>query len=315
MTGADRIRLGRSEVEVGPMGVGAWAWGDRMTWGYGVDYGKNDVREAFEASLAAGLRFFDTAEIYGVGRSEKLLGEFARGSRDRLLVATKFFPLPWRLFKGDLIRALRGSLQRLGLPQVDLYQIHWPFPPRPVGFWAAALAEAVRLGLSRAVGVSNCDVAQTREAHWVLASMGVPLASNQIEFSLLGRTPERNGLLDVCRDLGVTIIAYSPLAMGLLTGKFTSSHPPPPMRRRAILRASLDRLPALIAAEREIGQAHGGKTPGQVALNWVISKGAVPIPGAKTAAQARENAGAIGWTLSPEEARHLERLADTVVGR
>ena len=213
------------------------------------------------------------------------------------------------------MRALRGSLRRLGLPRVDLYQIHWPFPPLPVRVWAEALAEAVQLGLTAAVGVSNYNRSETRDTHQVLAERGLPLASNQIELSLLERNPERSGLMETCRELGVNVIAYSPLAMGLLTGKYTAAHRPPPMRRRAFARVDMARLPTLIAALREAGQAHGGKTPGQVALNWVMAKGAMPIPGAKTSAQAVENAGALGWTLTPEEVHDLERIADSVVGR
>lgn len=308
------VQLGSSPIQVSALGVGAWAWGDRVTWGYGRGYGKADVREAFEASLDAGLTLFDTAEIYGMGSSERLLGEFVKERPDGAVVATKFFPFPWRLRRGDLTRALRASLRRLGLPRVDLYQIHWPFPPMPIRMWSAALAEALSLGLTRAVGVSNYDRRQAQECHRVLTSQGHPLASNQIEFSLLERAPQRSGLLETCQDLGVAVIAYSPLAKGLLTGKYSPSHPPPPIRRRAFNRGDLERLPALIAAEREIGQAYGGKTPGQVALNWVMARGALPIPGAKTAAQARENAGALGWRLTPEEARELERLADKVVG-
>ena len=302
-------------VEWPAMGVGAWSWGDSLTWGYGRGYGKGDVRAAFDASRAAGLSFFDTAEIYGMGRSERLLGEFLGGGTNGVIVATKFFPFPWRLRRGDLQRALRGSLRRLGLPRVDLYQIHFPFPPVPVRVWAEALAEAVHLGLTSAAGVSNYDRSETRETHRVLAERGLPLASNQIEFSLLERSPERTGLLEACQELGVKVIAYSPLAMGLLTGKFTSSHRPPPMRRRSFVRVDLARLPVLVSALREAGLAHGGRTPGQVALNWVMAKGAMPIPGAKNAAQARENAGALGWSLTPEETHDLERIADTVVGR
>ena len=311
----DRSTIPSAGIDWPAMGVGVWSWGDRLTWGYGNEYGKEDVHAAFEASLAAGLSFFDTAEIYGFGRSESLLGEFLREHRNGVFVASKFFPFPWRLRPGNLIRALRSSLLRLGLPRVDLYQIHWPFPPVPTRVWAEALADAVGLGLTRAVGVSNYGPALTRQTCQFLADRGIPLASNQIEFSLLDRTPESTGLLDTCRELGVKVIAYSPLAMGLLTGKYSSAHRPPPTRLRSFRRVDLDRLPALVAALREVGQAYGSKTAGQVALNWVIAKGAVPITGAKNAVQATENAGAVGWSLSSEESRHLEQIAATVVRR
>ena len=308
------MQLGSSPIRVPALGVGAWAWGDRVTWGYGRRYGKADVRAAFHASLDAGLTLIDSAEIYGMGRSERLLGEFLRERPDGAVVATKFFPYPWRLRRGELDRALRASLRRLGLPRVDLYQIHWPFPPIPVRAWAEALADALSLGLTRTAGVSTFDPHQTREAHGVLLARGHSLTSNQIEYSLLEREPERNGLLRACQDLGVTVIAYSPLAMGLLTGKFSPSHPPPVIRRRAFGRVDLERLNRLIAALREVGQAYGRKTPGQVALNWVIAKGTLPIPGAKNADQARENAGALGWRMSPDEMRHLELVADQTMG-
>ena len=311
----EHLRLGTTPIEVSSLGVGAWAWGDSLTWGYGRGYGRDDVEAAFRASLEAGIDFVDTAEIYGMGESERLLGEFLRTTRKDAVVATKFFPFPWRLRQGDLIRALRGSLRRLGLSRVDLYQIHWPFPPLPARVWAEALATSVDLGLTRAVGVSNYNGRQMEETHRILARRGIPLASNQVEFSLLERTPERNGLLDRCRSLQVRVIAYSPLAMGLLTGKYTPHHPLPLARRRAFPWIDLHRLAGLIDALREVGQGYAGKTPGQVALNWVMAKGALPIPGAKNAAQARENAGALGWRLTADESQHLEKIADEVVGR
>src|SRR3990172_2611126 len=269
------ISLGPTDVRISPMGVGAWAWGDRFYWGYGRTYTEDDVRGAFEASVAAGINFFDTAEVYGFGQSERLLSRAGQGAEQQIVVASKFMPLPWRLRRGSLLRALRGSLRRLGTSQVDLYQMHWPFPPVPIERWMEGLADAVEGGLTRAVGVSNYNVEQTRRAHAALARRGVPLASNQVEYSLLQREPEGSGLLETCRELGVTLIAYSPLAQGLLTGKYTPEHPPPGMRARRG-RRRLAKLEPLIARLREIGEAHG-KTPAQVALNWIICKGAVPI--------------------------------------
>lgn len=305
-----RVGLGQSGVRIPPMGVGTWAWGDRLMWGYGRGYGEADLRGAFEAALRMGVPFFDTAEIYGRGRSERLLGAFmaeaAGDGRNAVVVATKFLPFPWRLRRASLLRALTASLTRLGLRRVDLYQIHWPFPPVPIETWMDALAEAVESGLARAVGVSNYTAAQMRRAYEALARRGVALASNQVEYSLLHRRPERNGVLQACRELGVTLIAYSPLAMGLLSGKYTPAHPPPGLRGRRFGPAYLKRLQRLTGLLREIGEAHGGKTAAQVALNWVIGRGAVPIPGAKSARQVEDNAGALGWQLTAEEMEALE---------
>ncbi len=308
MPQGDRVALGRTGLRVSSLGLGTWQWGDTMFWGYGKGYAEGEIRAAFETSLAAGITLFDTAEIYGRGRSEQFLGRFIAGRRAGLVIATKFMPLPWRLGKGQLLAALRKSLERLGLAQVDLYQIHWPFPPRPVEFWADALADAVQAGLVRAVGVSNYSADQMRRAYDVLAKRGVPLASNQVEYSLLHRAPERNGVLDACRELGVTLIAYSPLAQGLLTGKYGPDNPPPGLRGRRYRGERLARIQPLIGRLREIGAGHGGKSPGQVALNWLICRGAIPIPGAKNARQAQENAGALGWRLTAEEVAELESL-------
>jgi aryl-alcohol dehydrogenase-like predicted oxidoreductase len=292
--------LGKTDVIVPQMGVGAWAWGDRMIWGYGRDYAEADVREAFDASLEAGINFFDTAEIYGQGRSEKLLGAFIPQTKQPVIVATKFMPFPWRLRKKDLHNALQRSLERLGLERVDLYQIHFPMPIVPLERWAEALADVVEAGLVRAVGVSNYSEQQMRRTYSVLAKRGIPLASNQVDYSLMNRKVERNGLLKACRELNITLIAYSPLAQGMLTGKYSPERPPTGVRGRRYNRAFLERSEPLIRQLREIGQAHDGKSPSQVALNWCICKGTLPIPGAKNANQALDNAGALGWQLTEE---------------
>ena len=309
----ERVRLGQTDIEVSALGVGTWQWGDRRYWGYGREYGEAEVEAAFRASTDAGVNFFDTAELYSFGGSERLLSRFVRGAGDGVCVATKFMPYPWRWTRHSLINALRGSLERLGLDRVGLYQVHMPFPPRAAETWAATLADAVEAGLTEAVGVSNYRAGQMRQAHEVLAHRGVPLASNQIALSLLDRKAEREGVLDACRELGVTPIAYSPLAQGMLTGKYSSEKQLPGIRRvsAAVRRAHpksgrARHFETLIGTMREIGEKHGGKMPAQVALNWVICKGALPIPGAKNAEQARSNGGALGWRLTDEEVTLLD---------
>jgi aryl-alcohol dehydrogenase-like predicted oxidoreductase len=291
------------------LGIGTWAWGDSWYWGYNKGYSESDVYAAFQASLESGITFFDTAESYGMGQSERLLGQFMRRTETPITIATKFAPFPWRLRGADLLRALRKSLQRLGVEQIDLYQIHFPYSPRPTTTWVKGLADAVEAGLVRRVGVSNFSPGQMRRAFETLAERRVLLASNQVEYNLLNRGVERNGLLDLCRELGIMLIAYSPLAQGMLSGRYTPQNPPSGLMRRYRHPGRLVKAQPLIGLLREIGTAHGGKTPAQVAINWVICKGALPIPGAKNADQVRHNAGAIGWRLAPDEVAALDQAS------
>ena len=178
------------------------------------------------------------------------------------------------------------------------------------------MAEAVQQGLIRAVGVSNYSVEQTRRAHAALAKRGIPLASNQVEYSLLQRKPETSGLTKVCGELGVTIIAYSPIAKGLLSGKYTPDNLPPGLRSRMTNKPYLAKIQPLIGLLKDIGQGQGiansAKTPVQVALNWLICKGAVPIPGAKNLRQAQDNFGALGWRLSESEVQALDKASESL---
>ncbi|MBN1310889.1 MAG: aldo/keto reductase [Anaerolineae bacterium] len=301
------VSLGASDVRVSPLGIGAWAWGARSFWG---DYSVPDLQAAFDTSLGGGVNFLDTAEIYGSGRSETLIGTFLQATDKKPFVATKFFPLPWRLTKGSFKKALQGSLKRLGLQKIDLYQIHWPSPPMPIDVWVSALGDVIEAGLVRLGGISNYNVEQTRQAHALLADRGIHLTSNQVHYSLLHRNPEHSGLLDLCRELNITLIAYSPLEQGVLTGKYTPNTPLPGVRGRRYDRDFLLRVQPLIGLMREIGQAYGGKTPVQVAVNWVISKGAFPIPGARNARQAQEILGSLGWKLTHDEVFALEQAAE-----
>ena len=303
------VPLGKTGIQVTQLGVGAMSWGDRMMWGYGRGYQEEDVRQAFETSVAEGINFFDTAEVYGSGTSERFLGRFRASVSAPLVVATKFMPFPWRLTHAAIQRALRNSLKRLELESVDLYQVHWPFPPVPVERWANALADFVEAGLARAVGVSNYNEDQMRRANATLARRGIPLASNQVIYHLLDRRVERNGLLKACQELGITLIAYSPLGQGVLTGKYTPEKPFSGIRSRLYSRSFLEKIQPLIRQMREVGREHGGKTAAQVALNWCICKGALPIPGAKNARQAQENAGALGWRLSEAAVAALDELS------
>ncbi len=310
-----RTTLGLTDVGVPRMGVGAMTWGDpsgRARWtpaklAYGGGPASRDEEQrAFDASVAAGATLFDTAEMYGAGASERRVGELAHG-RD-VLIATKFPPS--MLSRADAMpRALERSLELLQRTNVDLYMHHFPTRRVSIPDLMRLMADAVEQGKVRAVGVSNYSASQMRLAHAVLAERGVPLASNQVEYSLLHRQPETDGVVEACRELGITLIANQPLANGALTGKYLSGPRPTGFRRfmprfRGQQRAATGPVVALL---REIAEAHG-RTPAQVALRWLIENDIVlPIPGAKNSRQAADNAGALTLTLTPAEIEALDR--------
>lgn len=236
-------------LEISAMGVGAWAWGDKAYWGYDSSQ-EIAAKEAFSKSIERGLNFFDTAEVYGVGvewgHSETLCGRFARdlqastaAAAPEVIIATKFAPIPLRTSRESVLKALRQSLERIGTDRCDLYQLHWPSFFFDAQYWDG-LADAYDAGLVRAVGVSNYSAKRLAAVHRVLAARGIPLASNQVQqqphsciagfvqltvhiqvqYSLVHRTPEHNGVRKACEDLGVKLLAYSPLGQGLLTGSY-----------------------------------------------------------------------------------------------
>ncbi|MDO8755744.1 MAG: aldo/keto reductase [Anaerolineales bacterium] len=293
------------------MGLGAWQWGDRVIWGYGQTHTEKDIRAAFDVSLNLGIRFVDTAEIYGSGLSERLLGRFLKETDQPVLVATKFFPWPWRLTKGFIPRALKGSLDRMGLEAVDLYQIHWPSPFMSPETMMEGMMECIKRGWTRTVGVSNFGQNRMLRAYSTLAQQGIQLASNQVHYSLLNREVEKNGTLARCKELGIRLIAYSPLEKGLLAGKYSSENPPPGVRSSQYAEL-LRKIPPVIKLLQELGLNHGDKTVSQVSLNWLICKGALPIPGAKNLQQAEENAGGAGWQLTEDEVARLDEATDNI---
>lgn len=306
------FRLGLDGPEIGSLGIGTRAWGARRIWGYGKAFTDADLRAAFDVAIKAGVTFFDSAEVYARGYSENLLGKMIRETGFEVVVATKYAPFPWRFGRKTVVKALRSSLHRLGLQQVDLYQIHWPWPLASIETLMAGLADAVESGLVKMVGVSNYNVEQMIKAHEALAARGVPLASNQVGYSLLKRQPEKSGLLEQCKKLGVTLIAHSPLSMGILAGDYTPENPPPIPRGRRYDSEFLTRLQPLINLLQEIGEAHVTKTCAQVALNWIIAKGAVPIPGVKNVRQAEDNIGVLGWSLTESEVAALDTAAQEI---
>jgi len=307
-----RVRLGRSPLEVVPLGVGCWAWGDQEYWRYGVDHGPREVVAAFDACLEAGLELFDTAEAYGWGKSEQILGALARKSGRQLALATKYAPLAGRGGAAALRKGIAGSLRRLGVPRIDLYQLHWPDRDEaPIEATMEILAEAVQDGQVTAVGVSNFSAFEMREAHAALARHGVPLACNQVHYSLLHRAVEVDGVLDTCRELEVGLLAYSPLEQGLLGGKYGPASRPPGPRGEAewFAPSNVAAAQAVVAALREIAAAHD-TSAAAVALAWLMAKpGVIPLPGAKNGEQAAANAAALRLDLAAAEIARLDTVS------
>ncbi|XP_021627017.1 pyridoxal reductase, chloroplastic isoform X2 [Manihot esculenta] len=311
-----KVKMG--PLTVSPMGFGTWAWGNQLLWGYKESM-DTDLQQTFNLAVENGINLFDTADSYGTGRlngqSEKLLGKFIRefpGNRlqDDIVIATKFAAYPWRLTPGQFVKACRASLERLQLEQIGIGQLHWSTanyaPPQELALWDGLVAMYEK-GLVRAVGVSNYGPKQLVKIHDYLKARGVPLCSAQVQFSLLSMGKDQMEIRNICNSLGIRLIAYSPLGLGMLTGKYSSSKLP--LGPRALLfRQILPGLEPLLSSLREIAQKRN-KTLPQVAINWCICNGTIPIPGIKTVKQVEENLGALGWQLSSDELLQLESAA------
>ncbi|HWO93925.1 MAG TPA: aldo/keto reductase [Dehalococcoidia bacterium] len=301
------VRLGPTDTMLRPLGLGVWQWGDSY-WSYDPTTAYENARAAFTVSLDAGVTLIDTAEAYGKGESERTLGRLIAETGRRPFIATKFQPLP-RLRPSSVATALEGSLERLGVDCIDLYQVHHPFSILRMEHVLGRIADAVRAGKVRHVGVSNYNERQMRKAHRLLARRGIPLVSNQVHYSLLHRAPEANGVLAACRELDITLIAYSPLAQGALTGKYGPGRGKVSgMRRFRRVFRHLGRAMPLVEALEEIGRVHD-RTAAQVALNWLAAQpNVIPIPGARDGRQAEENAHSIDFHLSEAEMALLDGL-------
>ena len=305
-----------STLSLPPMGCGTWAWGNRLLWGYdeSMDAG---LQEVFKLCVSNGVTLFDTGDSYGTGKlngqSEKLLGrftqEYAGLNCDRICLATKLAAYPWRLTRGAMVSACKASAKRLG--RVDLAQMHWstanyfPWQERAL---LDGLADLYEAGIVKGVGLSNYG---TKRLKWVarrFRDRGVPISTLQVQYSLLSTYPIADlGIKEVCDELGIQLIAYSPLGLGLLTGKYSPDNLPQGLRG-VLFRQLIPGIQPLLEVLREIA-ASREKTPSQIAINWCICKGTIPIPGAKTVMQAKENIGALGWQLDAEEIEALDRTA------
>jgi len=298
-------------VEVGgarmsAVGLGTWQFGSRE-WGYGSQYAERDAIEIVHRALDVGITLFDTAEAYAFGRSERILGRALEGRRSEAFVATKILPV---FPVGPVVRQrARGSIRRLGLTSIDLYQLHQPNPLVPLSSTMAGFAQLLDEGAVVHAGVSNYALARWQAAD---AALGRPVLSNQVPFNLVDRRPERE-LLPWAQANDRLIIAYSPLAQGLLSGRYDADHRPAGAVRTnspAFLPENLRRAQPLIEVVTTVARAHGA-TASQVALAWLIRRPhVVVIPGASSVAQVEANAAAADLELSDDEDEALVRAAE-----
>ncbi len=292
-------------TRISRIGLGTWQFGSRE-WGYGQSYAGQEAHAIVRRAVELGVTLFDTAEIYGFGRSERILGEAIGEDRESVFLATKIFPV---LPVAPVVeqRAV-ASANRLGTSRLDLYQVHQPNPVVKDGTIMRGMRALQRVGLVGEVGVSNYSLERWRAAEHALGSR---VLSNQVRYSLVDRTPERD-LVPFAESTGHVVIAYSPLAQGLLSGKYHRGSRPVNRIRAAsslFLPENLDRVGDLLAVLREVADAHSA-TPAQIALAWVIHRPAVvAIPGASSVEQLESNVAAASIDLTEDEYQALHEAA------
>jgi aryl-alcohol dehydrogenase-like predicted oxidoreductase len=313
-------RLGSTDILLSPIGLGCWQFGGRknLSARFWPAVEEDEIQAVVRESLAWGVNWFDTAEAYGGGESERRLAAALRSLQvkpEDIFIATKWMPVfRWA---GSITRSIDIRLKSLAGYPIGLYQIHQPWSFSSISSQMQAMARLVREGKIRTVGVSNFSARKMRTAYGKLREEGLSLVSNQVRYSLLHRRIEADGVMDTAKELGITIIAYSPLAQGLLSGKF---HDDPGLARRRpgfrrfmpdFRRRGLAESLPVIQALRQVAEARG-VTPSQAALNWLLQvqgPTVVAIPGATSSAQAKENTGAMGFSLEPEDIDRLGRVS------
>ncbi|MEN8172322.1 MAG: aldo/keto reductase [Chloroflexota bacterium] len=311
----EKRHLGKTDIEVTPIGLGVM----QFAGGSGL-FGKlfpvllQDEKDAIvQTALDGGINWFDTAEMYGFGASEQALAHGLKASgkeSGEVVIATKWMPL----FRsaGNISKTVHDRIRYLDDFSIDLYIVHQPWSWSSIESQMDAMADLIEAGYIRSVGVSNFNAVQMRRAHAALEKRGLPLSSNQMQYSLLNRKIETSGVVAVAKELGITITAYTPLGYGLLTGKY---HQDPGLfeqsSRAFMLKRKFEGSRPIVSALEEIAENYDA-TPGQVALNWVIhfqGDTVVTIPGATKVEHARQSAGAMKFKLSDAELNRLDQLS------
>lgn len=291
--------------------LGTWAWGAGAFGGDSVFGSKTDektLRPVFNAAMKAGLNLWDTATVYGMGESERILGTFVKEQkREDVLVSTKFTPQIAEMYENSVEKMAEASMERMGLDYIDIYWIH---NPMDVERWTPGLIPLLKSGKVKRIGVSNHNLGEIRRANEILSKEGYQISAVQNHLSLLYRSSEKAGILDYCKQNGIQFWAYMVLEQGALSGKYNKDNPlPAESDRGKRYNPVLDKLEALTNGMKTIGEKHGISCS-QVGIAWAIAKGALPLIGATKEYHVLETADAAKINLSEEEGKQLEQLAD-----
>ena len=291
--------------------LGTWAWGAGMFGGdsvFGSNTDENNLKPVFDAAMEVGLNLWDTATAYGMGESERILGNLASAyKREDVLISTKFTPQMAEMYDNDVTKMADASLERMGLDYIDMYWIH---NPMDVERWTPGLIPLLQSGKVRKVGVSNHNIKEIRRANEILGQAGFKVSAVQNHFSLLYRSSEKGGVLDYCKENGIRFWAYMVLEQGALSGKYNVGNPlPADSDRGRKYNPVLGQITALTDAMKEIGAGYG-LTCSQTGIAWALSKGTMPIIGATKVNHVLEASKAASVTLTPGEIERLESLAD-----
>ena len=291
--------------------LGTWAWGAGAFGGDAVFGSKTDVenlKPVFEAATKVGLNLWDTATVYGMGESEKILGTFVAGvKRETVEVSTKFTPQLAEVYENSVEKMANASIERMGCDYIDIYWIH---NPMDVERWTPGLIPLLQSGKVKRVGVSNHNIKEIRRANEILGKAGFKVSAVQNHFSLLYRSSERGGVLEYCKENGIEFWAYMVLEQGALSGKYNKENPlPAESDRGKKYNPVLPQLEALTNEMTAIGQKYGASCS-QIGIAWAITKGTLPIIGATKERHVIEAAEAAKIQLTADEVARLEQLAD-----
>ena len=293
--------------------LGTWAWGAGAFGGdavFGSNTNVENLRPVFDAAMHEGLNLWDTATVYGMGESERILGSFATTlRREDVLISTKFTPQLAEMYDNSVEKMALASMERMGIDYIDVYWIH---NPMDVARWTPGLLPLLRSGKVKAVGVSNHNIDEIRRANEILTEAGFKVSAVQNHFSLLYRSSERGGVLDYCKENDIQFWAYMTLEQGALSGKYSPENPlPAESDRGKKYNPVLDKLQALTDEMKCIGEKHGASCS-QIGIAWAIAKGTMPIVGATKERHVVEAAKAATIVLTADEVTRLEQLADSL---